>query len=319
MSLPSRSTLRPGRVVDAPTALAALVTVAVTVLLVGSGFGSDARGGVARAAAAAPVDPSVPESTVPTSPAPPPPVTLPPTPVAAPPFPGLRPVPALPPIDEPDAVSTPLVPNPVGCAEPPTAQVVFVGTVLLDDITTARFRLDQVLAGSADGFEVGGLIDVRYGDEVGFIERGERYVVGAAVDPRTRVLASRISPLAPLFGGDEVAGLDDSDLVCPVIEDPVQTLLADGTPVESGVLSSLDGSGGRIVRAVVLPVGVAFAVLLGLVALKHLVFAVGRAVRDIARPDPFDIGPEVLGPEALDPDDLDPDDLDPDDQPTAVP
>jgi hypothetical protein len=265
-------------------------------------------GSIDGSVAAAPPDSSVPPSE-PTVPAPPPVVTLPPPPASATPFPGLRPVPrTLPPIDDPAAASAPLVPIPVGCPTPPQAQMVFVGTVVLTDPVTARFRLEQVLAGSAVGFEVGGLIDVRYGDETGFIERGERYVVGAAVDPRERVLASTARPPAPLFGGDEIAGVNDDDLTCPAVESPIRTLMTDGTPVDTGVLSSLDGAGGRLLRAVLLPVGVAFLVILGLVVLKHLVFALGRASRDIAArpmPDPAD---DVREP-----------DSESDDQPVAVP
>lgn len=191
------------------------------------------------------------------------------------------PVPSLPPIDDPAAVSSRLVPVPAGCAAPAIEQVVFIGTMVLNDATTARFAIDSVRSGSVDGFAVGGLIDVRYGDEVRFLDRDEVYIVGAAVDPELGVLASAVREPAPLFGGNEIAGVDDSDVDCPQVESPVRTLRADATNVESGVLSPLADAKGDLVRAVLQPVGVAFLVLLGLVIVKHLLFALGRSLRDL--------------------------------------
>jgi hypothetical protein len=89
----------------------------------------------------------------------------------------------------------------------------------------------------------------------------------------------------PLFGGDAVVGLDDSDIDCPELDDPVRTFLADGAAVEASLLTPLDGSGDKLRRAVLLPFAVAFAVLLALVVVKHLVFAFGRALRDSVDPD----------------------------------
>ena len=191
------------------------------------------------------------------------------------------PVPSLPPIAAPDAVSTRLVPVPAGCAAPPVEQVVFVGTLVLADAATARFTVDSVRSGSTAGFEVGGLIDVRYGDEVRFLDTDTAYIVGAGIDPATQVLSSAVRAPSPLFGGNEIAGIDDSDVDCPRLGDPVRTLLADGSSVESGVLTPLRDAKGDILRAILQPVGVAFLVLLGLVAVKHLVFALGRSLRDL--------------------------------------
>lgn len=194
------------------------------------------------------------------------------------------PAPALPPIAEPNAVSTRLVPVPVGCAAPPVEQVVFVGTMVVADTSTARFAIESVRSGSATGFEVGGLIDVRYGDEVRFLDPDTSYIVGAAVDPTNRVLASAVREPAPLFGGNEIAGVDNSDVQCPRLADPIRTLMADGTSVESGVLTPLRDAKGDILRALLQPVGVAFLILLGLVAVKLLIFAMGRSLRDLGSP-----------------------------------
>lgn len=202
-------------------------------------------------------------------------------PVAAQELPEPVPVPALPPIAEPGAASTRLIPVPAGCASPPQEQVVFVGTMVLGDTSTARFAIQSIRSGSATGFEVGGLIDVRYGDEVRFLDVDTTYIVGAGVDPVSHVLASAVRAPAPLFGGNEIAGIDDSDVECPRLGDPVRTLLTDGTSVESGVLTPLQNAKGDILRALLQPIGVAFLILLGLSAVKLLVFAMGRSLRDL--------------------------------------
>jgi hypothetical protein len=200
-------------------------------------------------------------------------------------LPAPLPMPPLPPISDPNAVSTRLVPVPTGCAAPPVEQVVFIGTMVVSDGSTARFAIESVQSGTAAGFEVGGLIDVRYGDEVRFLDVDTAYIVGAAIDPEFHVLASAVRSPAPLFGGNEIAGVDDSDVTCPRLADPVRTLTIDGTSVESGVLTPLRDAKGAILRAVLQPLGVAFLVLVGLVALKLLLFAMGRSLRDLGSGD----------------------------------
>lgn len=199
--------------------------------------------------------------------------------LAAPPgLPDPEPVPSLPEIEPLQAASTRLVAVPSGCAAPAPEKVVFTGNVTVTDSVTARFQVVQVLAGSTAGYEVSRLIDVRYGDDVRFLQPGTTYIVGAGVDPDTGVLFSNVRPPAPLFGGSDVAGVNVSDVDCPQVEDPIRTLTADGRSVESGVLTPLSGSKGDLLRAVLQPLGVAFLVIVGLAALKHLVFAVGRAL-----------------------------------------
>lgn len=198
------------------------------------------------------------------------------------PLPDPVPVPSLPAIEDPNAESTRLVPVPAGCAAPELEQAVFVGLLVESDTASGRFAVREVRSGSLDGYARAGFVDVRYGDEARFLDTGTLYLVGTGVDEGTGVLVSTVRPPSPLFGGDEVASIDDSDVDCPRLDDPVRTLLLDGTSVDSGVLSSLDGSGRSILRAVLQPVGVALAVLVGLVVLKLLAFAVGRSVRDLA-------------------------------------
>ena len=55
-------------------------------------------------------------------------------------------------------------------------------------------------------------------------------------DPDLGLLVSRVTPVVENFGGDEVIGVSESDVDCPVFDDPMRTLHLDGTPVEASVL-----------------------------------------------------------------------------------
>jgi hypothetical protein len=92
----------------------------------------------------------------------------------------------------------------------------------------------------------------------------------------------------PLFGGDAVVGINQSDVQCVAESQPVRTLLPDGSAVDTGVLAPLRGNSASLAGAVARPVAIAFAILLGLVLLKHLVFAIGRSLRDAASPPAVD-------------------------------
>lgn len=182
----------------------------------------------------------------------------------------------------------PLVVVPTGCAVPAPATAVFVAQLADTDVppTTARFRLERVLAGSLDGFVSGRLVDVYYGDETRFLTIGSHYIIGVAVSASTGLLVSTVREAAPLFGGDAVIGANDSDVACPRVEDPVRTLEVDGGPVDTGVLRPMKGQGGSLLSAVLRPFAVAFAILLLLVLVKHMVFAVGHSLREVSLAEP---------------------------------
>lgn len=191
----------------------------------------------------------------------------------------------------PPQAKGPLVVVPPGCVVPAPARAVFVGTILVVDDpvkpSTYRFRVDSLLAGTLDGFAVPNpeiaaeLVDVRYGDEARFLQVDQQYLVGVAVRAENGLLVSTVREAAPLFGGDAVIGADDSDVDCPRVNDPVRTLTPDGGSVDTGVLTPLRGEGLSLLVAVLTPLGIAFAVLVALVLLKHLFFAVGRSLRDM--------------------------------------
>ena len=175
---------------------------------------------------------------------------------------------------------------PPGCVVPDPAQAVFVGRLLERDLRTARYQVIQVRAGALGMYEVNGLVDVDYGDDVRYLERDEQYLVGAGLDGETFRLHSKVRAPAPMLGGSQVVGIDDSAASCPEIEDPVMTLHLDGSTVETGVLTPLSEERRGILRALALPVVWVLGALLLLAALKGVVFGAGRAARRLWRGEP---------------------------------
>jgi hypothetical protein len=195
------------------------------------------------------------------------------------------PVEVPPPIDDPVVKSAPLVVLPAGCTAAPSPVAVFVGAIVASDATTARFTVLQLRAGSLDGYAVGSLVDVRYDDDIRFLHTGQQYLVGAAPDPLSGRLQSKVRSPAPLFGGDAVIGINDSDVSCPPTEDGILTLHVDGAGVDTGVLAPLKTAKRSLLRAVAKPMVIGLAVLVALVAIKLLAFAMVRALREYARDD----------------------------------
>jgi hypothetical protein len=187
---------------------------------------------------------------------------------------------APPPIVDPIVASSPLVVVPAGCTAPPGPIAVFLGTLTDSDATTARFAVQQIRAGSLDGYAVGTIVDVHYDDDIRFLHTGQPYLVGVASDPLTRVLRSKVRVPPQLFGGDAVIGVNDTNVRCPRVEDGVKTLLADGTGVDTGVLTPLKTAKKAMFKAVLKPLSIAFGVLVMLAAIKLLIFAMVRAARE---------------------------------------
>lgn len=179
-----------------------------------------------------------------------------------------------------------LVVSPPGCVAPQPALAVFRARLInLDDPpTTAEFRVQSMLAGSLDGYSQSGRVLVVYGQEASFLEIGTRYIVGVHADLDTGRLTSAILQPEPLFGGDAVIGLNDIDLECPRVEDPIKTLLADGSSVDSGVLTPLKGSGPQVLDALVQPLALAVLLLIALVLVKDMIKAMGRSLRETTGP-----------------------------------
>lgn len=190
--------------------------------------------------------------------------------------------------EAPPPVALPLIPVPAGCEPAPTAHVVFLGTVIDRDFRTIRFAVDQVRAGRTAPFAAplgrggtGEVIDVRYGLDVQYLADGRQYLVGAVVDPDLGVLVSRVEPEIENFGGDEVIGMSETDVDCPVFDPPGITVHPDGSPVEGSMLDSFFDAKWRIAAAVVVPLALACAALFGLSAVR---LSINGLLRGVCRP-----------------------------------
>ena len=162
----------------------------------------------------------------------------------------------------PSAVTT----VPEGCALPPVAQAVFVGRVASMDEVAAVFDIEQVRAGSLEGYATGETVKVRYGTDVKYLKKGARYIVGAAPDQISLKLSSTVRDSADLFGGAEVAG---SNKKCPQFEAAARTLHIDGSAVDTGILVQLAEQPLRLVVALVAPPIMVIAALVALVWVRR--------------------------------------------------
>ena len=186
----------------------------------------------------------------------------------------------------PDATTPgtlPLVPVPSACTAPPQPEIVFVGVLVERDFRTGRFEIVQVRAGSEAPFAVDGLIDVRYGLDIEYLDIGTEYLVSARRDPVIGLLASKIRAPAPLLGGNDVVGVAESDVECPRFEDPIRTFLPDGLSVDSAVLAPLTEHRTQLVAAFLIPLGVAFAIIFALATLRWAVSGLLRGVGSVVR------------------------------------
>ena len=160
---------------------------------------------------------------------------------------------------------------PVGCVAPRAAIATFLGELVSADDSAAIFRVVQVRGGSLGAYVNAGAIAVRYTErETRFLQVGTTYLVGAGGSELFSTLESKVRAKKQLFAGDAVVGIDESDKPCPVIEDPVLTLLPNGQPINAGVFSLLGNARGGLVQAVVLPLLFALVFLVGLVITKRL-------------------------------------------------
>ena len=184
--------------------------------------------------------------------------------------------------DEPPPV-LPLVPVPTGCTAPTLPHLVFVGEVVKRDYRTIRFEIERIRSGRSDPFALGDLIDVRFGLDAQYLDDGESYLVGAVVDPDLGLLVSRVSEPVENFGGDEVIGVSETDVACPVYEDPMRTLHLDGTPVATSVIKPFFDAKIRILSAILLPFGVAFAAIFLLATFRLSVSGLYRSVVGTSR------------------------------------
>ena len=146
--------------------------------------------------------------------------------------------------------------------------MVFLGTVSSSDVSTVSFVVDQVRYGTLETVVPGATVSVRYGSDVKYLDVGNQYLIGAVIDPASLQLSSTVRDNPDMFGGAAVAGAIEQGR-CPALEEAVRTLWPDGSSLESGVLTPLLESGGRIAIAIILPAILGFVLLLALVWIKR--------------------------------------------------
>jgi hypothetical protein len=148
------------------------------------------------------------------------------------------------------------------CRPIPPPYLIFVGRITAYQIPTFRFEVQKVQAGKWDG----PLVDVDFPRDAGFLRLGPSYLVAAQLDPKTGRLYSKVRYS---FATQPKPG------TCPG-EDPVITKLADGSAVDTGLLSGMKGRWNKIGVAFLVPVVAIFGGLIVLVSLKHLLTRVLR-------------------------------------------
>lgn len=197
---------------------------------------------------------------------------------------GAAPLPDPEPVIETPTIESGLLDVPIGCVVPDPADVAFIGTAVAKDFEKVRYEIVQLRAGSITGYSIDGLVDVLYLEDAKFVDLDQDYLVGARFDPDFGVLFSTVRPAEPLFGGNDVIGLNDTDIECPIIDDPVRTVLPDGTSVDSGVISPLLDDKKTLLATIGVPTAIAFGALIGFVLLRQVwhyffkgVFELGRA------------------------------------------
>jgi hypothetical protein len=158
----------------------------------------------------------------------------------------------------PSAVTT----VPEGCALPPVAQAVFVGVITTRDAVSATFKVSQVRAGSLEGYLTNDSTEVRYGADAKYLNKGEQYIVGVALDSVTLKLSSTIRDAAEIFGGAEIVG---STKQCPKFDAAARTLHIDGTSISSGLFDKFFDQPLRLAIVLVFPTLLVVMALAGLV------------------------------------------------------
>jgi hypothetical protein len=116
--------------------------------------------------------------------------------------------------------------------------------------------VQEVRSGKWDG----PLVDVDFPRDAGFLRVGPTYLEAAQLDPATGKLFSKVRYS---YATQPKPG------TCPGV-DPIITRMADGTPVDTGMLSGMKGHWDKVAVAFLVPAVAILGVLLVLVSLKHL-------------------------------------------------
>ena len=130
--------------------------------------------------------------------------------------------------------------------------------------------------------QIGRSVDVELGDDVRFLTLEQKYLVAAEAGGAVG-LRSTVHQDQPLFGGDQVVGINDGDIKCPSMIVPIVVRKADGGSVDTGVFGGFLDDKRGIGLAFLAPAAAVAGVLVGLVIVKYVLIGLGKAVAFIVR------------------------------------
>ena len=143
-------------------------------------------------------------------------------------------------------------------------------------------RIDQARAGDITQFAAGDLVDVRYGIDTKYLRDGRQYLIAAVYDATIDGLRSRVKPVQEIYGGDEIIGATESELVCPPIVDAMRTIHVDGSSVDSGLLRPLVDDRQGMLRALLIPIVLVIGAVFALASIRWILTGFGRGVESLA-------------------------------------
>lgn len=168
------------------------------------------------------------------------------------------------------------------CKPPPAPAVVFVGRLTAAAGGVGRFAVEAVRS-DPDGIAViGQFVDVQIGDDLRFLVYDGRYLVAADRGPNGQ-LHSKVHQPPPLFGGDQVVGVEDFGVKCPALSDPIVVRQSGGGTVDTGVFGGFLDDKRGIALAFAKPAAGVMAVLVGLWVLKYLLIGIGKGLVRLSR------------------------------------
>lgn len=176
---------------------------------------------------------------------------------------------------------------PSACTLPDPLRSVFVGRIERIEANFVLYGVESERFGTVGDLLRNGVLTVRYPiDDVKYLAKGERFLVGAVAAPSgirgdTPVLESKVRVPPDMFGGDAVAA--EQRVSCPDYEDPVRTLRVNGDPIDTGLLRPLLDDRAGLLRVALVPIGIGLAILFLLAATRVLVTGAIRGMRQSRR------------------------------------
>lgn len=168
------------------------------------------------------------------------------------------------------------------CVPPVAPDVVFVGRLISASAGTGTFVVSGVRSDPKGFLGLGRAVEVRIGADVRFLGENESYLVAAEHTP-DNAFRSKVRQPLPVFGGDQVVGVDDFGAKCPALSDPIVVRNGDGSAIDTGVLTAFLDDRRGIALAILKPVLWVALGLVALWALKRLVVYATRGLGEMFR------------------------------------